>query len=250
MDKKKTLKVKEISDIMRLDNSVKTPSLDYFQKEAKKGNDINKFENIKRPIKKKNSFRKIEPSKYIKFKEKKIFAKVMPIQYRSIIIFENKLTSEDYMKKKEEMEATKIFFGLGFELEQQLLFKIACNDYQVGETIISDPRTREREIFDITKNYQDWKDYCHNVDQIKPYIELTYKNRDKKQSKIRDLLYDSSKLFPNSIIEFISDYYHKYGLHQSKQAKTDALLNLYPLPHICTKEIALKIVNMYITSQK
>lgn len=104
------------------------------------------------------------------------------------------------------------------------------------------------ESHDLSKAYQDWKAYCEFVDKVKPYISLNYPKYGKEQSKVRDMIYESSKLFPNSFLIKISDYLDNYNLNNSKKAKTDYLLDIN-LPGI-TKKNAPIIVDLYIESRK
>ncbi len=231
MSKQKTDAEKEISSIVKLDKTAKTPTAKEFHEKAKKGYDVNKT---------------------VKLPDRTFKGKTLSSTLRESFMFPNGKSTEDYLDHKEFMEATKKFFEVDFNKQKTLLYDIACREYYEKERRIqefnSDGSLKKEITIDLEEEKRKWKKYCNLVDKIKPYIDINYPDYKNEQLKYRGILKKSAELFPDSVIEDICIYLQKYNLNQHKQAKVDYLLSL-DFPNIDTNA-AKKIVDMHYENKK
>lgn len=233
MSKEKEGKRKLISNVTKLDEKIKTPTDAEFTKRDKGGLNINEFETI--TIGKRNY--KLYQSFLLKPSERKNIK----------ITHWHLVSTEDYYLHSEDMQATEKFFELDFSKHKTLLFQLA-HPYYLTKDIPYLAECGCTHYFDLSILYQKWKDHCVFLDNIKSYVNLHFPNYSKSQDTGRKTMREASKLYPNTIIEDISNFLNNYQLNQIQQAKIDALKNS-GLPNI-TEKIAKKLVEMYINQTK
>lgn len=136
------------------------------------------------------------------------------------------------------MEATKAFFGIPFHMEDQLLYRISDEAY-----------IRHEDAEAYTKEYKDWLLLCTHIDAIKPYIELSCPEFDKKQKKYKNQFKDIAQELPHvEFFRILSTFFDHYSLKQIRKAKIDTLIDT-GLPNIGKNE-AKKIVIMLENKKK
>lgn len=229
MSKSKSGRVIFISNVIKLDPNVKTPTKADFDNQAKNSNDISSTQYSI---------------------NKRIFGKLVTSESYHEFYLSNGKTTEDYARKALYMEATEKFFGFEFYNKKKLLFEISCSDYYNGQTTFMEYIDGEPVplVIDWQELYNEWIHYCKFVDNVKEYVELNFPNYSNKQLDYVELLKKSSKLYPNSIVEDLYNYLHQYGLNQHKQAKANYLAQL-ELPHI-NKVNSITITELYYQNMK
>jgi len=162
------------------------------------------------------------------------------INYKNPIYISTWMTTDDM---KSLMKDTALFFELS-------CYTVADNKllYKISNEIYTSAHLDEREG-SLNVSYQKWKEYCSFIDKIKPYIYTTYSKElySKNQGKVRDSIYEASKIFKGTFLDSISNFLHNYNLNQTKKAKVDALLKLN-IPHIRDKKIARHFVKIYLST--
>jgi len=230
MSNKKEGREKEISDIIKLDPTAKTPTKADFNRKAKNGVDVNDTKNVK----------------------KKIFG----IDYTSTLhpdfYLENGMSTENYDNHKIYMDATEKFFGIDFSESandsKKLLFEIADEAYYTGERFVGTDEANQPIYESIQPLYDKWMTYCDFVDKIPEYIKINFPDYSHNQLRFRKQLKQSVQLYPNTIIEDIYKYLKYYSSSQHKKAKANYLSNV-GLPNI-NKTNAQKIVELQYQQEK
>jgi len=146
MSKKKIGREKEISDIIKLDPTAKTPTKADFNRKAKNGVDVNSGKKI----------------------HKKIFGEYYSSDIHPYFYLDNGMTTENYENHKVYMDATEQFFNINFfnHNHKQLLFEIADEAYYTGERYVSTDEDGKPIYELIQPLYDKWMTYCDFVDKI------------------------------------------------------------------------------------
>jgi len=223
MSEKKIGREKEISDVVKLDRTAKTPTKADFNREAKNGTNINVGTVVK----------------------KRIFGKEVQTTLYPYFYLNNSMrfmTTEDYIEHKIYMDATEKFLGIDFSNAKTLLFDIADKAYYTGEQCAGIDEDSKPIFEPILPLYNEWQAYCDFVDNIPEYIEINFPDYSHKQFQYREQLKQSAQLYPDTIIKNIYEYLKEYGSNQHKKAKVDYLAQI-GLPNINAIN-AIKIVEL------
>ncbi len=224
----KTEREDEITSILKLNKDVDTLTKDDFSKIKQDGNDVEEIytHTLSKSV-----------ANLIGINTDK---DLILVNYKNPIYVSSWMTTDD---AKSLMDDTALFFDLSCNTlaENKLLFKISNEIYTNGY--------RDKREGSLNVSYQKWKRYCSFIDKIKPYIYTIYSKKvyDKEQGKVRDSIYEASKIFKNTFLDNIIDFLQDYDLNQTKTAKVDALLELN-IPHICDKKTAEHFVNIYLST--
>lgn len=230
MSNKKTKREKKISDVIKLDPTAKTPTKAEFDRQAKNNSDINKGTTI----------------------TTNIFGKDYTTTLYDFFYLNNRKSTEDYEHIEAYMDATEKFFELDFSerdnKSKKLLYEISDEAYYTGDRIIG-KNEEGAPIYELIGGlYEEWKDYCTFVDNVKEYVSINFPNYDHNQQKYLDQIKKSAKLYPETILEDLYIYLNNYGLNQHKKAKADYLAQV-GLPNINATN-AYKIVELLYQSSK
>lgn len=106
-----------------------------------------------------------------------------------------------------------------------------------------DPYFYEGCYIDIQRKYEDWKEYCFFVDNVRNYIYTFIPDFNKLSGNKKFELIE--KLSKNHITEDIAEYLQDYHLHEHKKAKINKLTDLQ-LPNLTEPKIIEKFVKLYI----
>jgi len=157
--------------------------------------------------------------------------------------------TDELMQMKDDMMNTKAFFGLTFNRNEKLLFKISSSYYG---PIPNDPADDESHCKIATLDkYNTFLDLCKHADSIKPFIDIAFPDYAKKQSYYNKKLHQLAKDLPD--VEFfyvMSDFFSAgWKLNQLNRAKARLLVNS-ELPNITDEKDALEIIKMINSREK
>lgn len=212
---------RKLNKITKLDPKLKTPTKDEYRNLAKIGDSVEEY-----TIKPARTFRGHTRESYKSYND--IYAEIDGVDF----------ITEDIEHKAMIMEGTKAFFGIPFHLEETLLYRISDEAY-----------IRDEDAEAYTKEYKDWLLLCTHIDAIKPYINLSCPEFDKKQNEYKNQFKDIAQELPHvEFFRILSTFFDHYSLKQIRKAKIDTLIDT-GLPNIGENE-AKKIVIMLENKKK